>query len=96
MIGNNDAAVRACSRSILLSQQHIVLHVKGQDDAALASGKDELLRIQTASIGSFLSGYTIEAAITQDLGEQRVNIFVEVEFYGRGLTCCSRLASRSC
>ena len=45
MIGNNDAVVRTCSRSIFLRQQHIVFHVKGQDDAALASGKDELLRI---------------------------------------------------
>ena len=96
MIRNNDAAVRARSRSTFLSQQYIVFHIKGQDDAALASGKDELFRIKAASIGSFLSGDTIETAITEDLREQRVNIFVEVEFYGRCLTCCSRLASRSC
>lgn len=45
MIGNNDAAVRACSHRIFLSQQHIVFHVKGHDDAALASGKGELIGI---------------------------------------------------
>lgn len=45
MIGNNDSAVRACSRSTFLSQQYVVFHVKGQDEAAMASGKDELFRI---------------------------------------------------
>ena len=45
MIGNNDAAVRARSRLTFLSEYYIVFHVKGQDDAALVVGKDELLRI---------------------------------------------------
>lgn len=45
MIRNNDAAVRTCCLSKLLSQQDIVLHVKGQDGAAVFGGKDELLGI---------------------------------------------------
>jgi len=45
MIRNDDAAVRMCCLSKLLSECDIVLHVEGQDRAAMFRGKDELLGI---------------------------------------------------
>jgi hypothetical protein len=55
-----------------------------------------LLPVCGSSMARFLGGHAIEASLAEDLCQQRVYIFVEIECYGCALTCCSRLVSRSC
>ena len=96
MVRHDDAAVRTCRLSTFLSQHNIVFHIKGQDDTALSRSKEKLLPVCGSSMTRFLGGHAIKASLAEDLCQQWVYIFVEIECYGCDLTCCSQLASRSC
>lgn len=96
LVRDDDASMGMCGFGPFSGQHDKMFHVERQNDTALCSGKTELFSIRGGSIAGFFSRHTVKASVAEDLCQERIDILIEVEFYRRGLTLSSRLASRSC
>lgn len=79
----------------LTGQAHEIFDIESQDRSAFTGCECKLIGIRTTPFGHIVGGETIDAAITENLSQKRINVLVEVKFYGRRRTFSSEFSARS-
>ena len=79
---------------MLTSQAHKIFDIESQDRSTLTGCKCKLIGIRPALVGHVVSGQAIDAAVTENLSQEGINVLVEVKFYDRR-AFSSEFAARS-
>jgi len=88
LVGHDNSAMGPACLSPGGGKTEIVWNVEREDRAALACSEGQLLRIRLAEIAGLSSRETVNAADSEHVGEERLNVFVEIELHAGGKKGC--------
>lgn len=85
MVGDDNSRVMKTRSSRLSGEPNKIFHIEGQNDSPLACGKRKLLDIRVAEVLSVFRREAINPTFSQNVGQERINILIEIEFDGHWL-----------